>query len=178
MWCGSCPEIQPTGLAWGCQWGLTSVFSLAGHSLTVSRISWWIFSSVSASQGLLPDNLCNWYTSLYTPLISSLVDLGPMSLMVDGSTLRSHPGKHSHWPWQMVQSYSFCPVATAWVNIQCNRNRWWNLQGSHHGYLSRKALASSCLSAFCTEMPVSCASFLAVMVLAIPLSYSRISSTW
>ena len=55
----------------------------------------------------------SWYTSLYTPLISSLVNLGPMSSMADDSTSRSHSGKGCPWPQQMAQSCSFLLVTTS-----------------------------------------------------------------
>ena len=76
-----------------------------------SRISWWTFPSVSALQGFLPGILHNWYTLLYTPLISLLVILGPMSSMADDSALRSCPGWGCHQPWQMAWSCSFLLVA-------------------------------------------------------------------
>ena len=77
------------------------------HSWTEFRISWWTFSSISASQGFLPGNLCSWYTSLNTPCISSLVKLKPMSSTADDSTSRSHSGEGCQQPWQMAQSCSF-----------------------------------------------------------------------
>ena len=71
------------------------------------------------------------------PLIFSLIDLGPMSSMADGSALRSHSGEGCCQPWWLAWSYSFCPVATAWMNIWCIRNGkcnpWGSPQDIHQG---------------------------------------------
>ena len=66
---------------------------------------------------VLPGDLHSWYTSLYAPSISSLVNLGPMNSMAVDSTSRPNSGKGCHWPWWRAQSCSFLPVATACKNI-------------------------------------------------------------
>ena len=148
------------------------------HSLMEPRISWWTLSSISASQGFLPGDICSWYTLLYTPLISSLADLGPVSSMVDDSTSTSHSGKGCHWPQQMALSCSFLPVAAVCENILYRRNGQWIQQGSHHGYSSRKVSVLSYLSASHMEMPVSCTSFLAVGVFAVQFLYLKLIKPW
>ena len=145
---------------------------MPGVALMEFRISWQICSSISSSQGVLLGNLHSWYISLYTPLISSLVDLGPMSSMADGSMLMSHSGKGYHWPWWMAQSCSFLLMFTACKNILYRRNRKWNPQGSHCGYSSRKVSLLSHLSAPCMDMPSSFASFLAAAIFTIQLLIS------
>ena len=107
----------PAGLYLSLSSGLAWSHLCWRHSLMESRISWQIFSSISASQGLLPGDLCSWYTSLYTPLISSLVDLRQMSWMVNCSEFQSDQGKGSHRPWQMAWSCSFLPVAWTCLGV-------------------------------------------------------------
>ena len=181
MWHGPYPRIWPMGLAWRHQQLHLSLSSswahsclCQRHSLMESRISWKNFSPISASQGLLPGSLHSWYMSLYTSLISSLVDPGPMSSTAEYSASRSHSGKGCHQPWQMAWACSSCPVAAACKNILYKRNGKWNLWGSHCGYSSRKASALSCLSASHMEMPVSCASFIAAVV----LQFDSHTSNW
>ena len=144
------------------------------HSLMESRISWQTLSSISASEGFLPGNLHSWYTSLYTPLISSWVNLGPMTWTADDSTPRSCSGEACHWPQWMAWSCSFLPVAITCKNILYRMNGWWNQHGSHRGYSSRKASALSHLSTSHMEMPVSYANFLVAAVFAVWFSYLKL----
>ena len=142
---GSGPEalmdLHPgssVGWAWSCLWWRCFLIKL--------RISWQIFSAISASHGSIPGTLFNWYTSLYTLWISSWVVLKPMSLMVGTSALKSHSGEGCQWPQQIAWPHSFCLVALAWASIHCNRNGWWSPPSSHLRYSSRNTSASRCLS--------------------------------
>ena len=185
MWHASGPKIQPVGLAWKCQQNSILVPPLPGCDPTCARGFLNRVQNILVGpllhlciSGLLPGDLCNWYTSLYTSLISSLVDLGQMSSMADGSTLRSCLGEGCHQPGQMTWLYSFCLVAEAWVNIQYIRNGQWSPQGSHIRYSSQKTLALSHLSASHTEIPSSFARFLVAAVFVVRLSYLRLNSVW
>ena len=175
--CGSGLEV-PAGLCLSLSSGRAWFCLCWRHSLMESRNSWQIFSSISASQRLLPGNLHSWYISLYTPLIFSLVDLGPTSSMADGSALRPCPAEGCHQLQQMAQSCSFLPVAAACRNILYRRNGWCNLRDSHHGYSSTKASASSHLSISHMDTPSSFISFLAAAIFAVWLSYVKLSSVW
>ena len=108
---GSDLEV-PVGLCLSLSSGWVHSHLCWRHSFTEFRISWWMFSSISAAQGLLPGDLCSWYMSFYTFLISSLVNPGPVSSMADGSASKSlvdiHPGRHQ------CQTSFLLPV---WVSL-------------------------------------------------------------
>ena len=141
-------------------------------SLTEFRISWQVLSSISSSQGLLLGDICSWYMSLYTPLISSLVAQGQQAL------------------WQIAPSPSVTQARAAAAPADgstCSFLQWLQCartsckEGRGRGICEvpimswifiQEDISIESLFASCIDMPSLCAVF------AIWLSYLKLSSAW
>ena len=117
------------------------------------KMSWANSCTHSGPQGGGLGSLFNWYTSLYSSLISPWEVLYPMSWTAGTSTLESSLGVPCWWPQQIAYSISFCPNSVVCRNILWRMNGWWDPPAFHHGYSLRNRSASRWHSDSLTDSP-------------------------